>query len=214
MSRLTKTLKVTAALTAALMTTATTATAEQIRFSADKMTGYSRENSDFTRLEGNAKVFTSKIEVSANSIELTGDDFRYITAEGTVKGRNIDSDMDFVCDRMTYDRETEVADLIENASIDDHQNAVQARAQLITYNQQTEVAILQIDIELKQKQSVCTSEYAVYRKKEQTLDMEGNPRILRDRDEFKAREITFNLETEEITLDGRVSGSVVDTGGN
>ena len=187
--------------------------AEQITFTADKMSGYSRENSDFTRLEGHAKVSTSKIEVSADSIELTGDDFRFISALGKVKGRHIQSEMDFSCDTLRYDRTTEVASLQSNADIYDHQNEVQAKAQMIEYNQRTEVATLQISIELRQKDSVCTSEFAVYRKKEQVLEMNGNPKILRKDDVFQAREITFNLDTEEIILDGRVKGSVVDSGG-
>jgi lipopolysaccharide export system protein LptA len=188
--------------------------AEQITFTADRMSGYSRENSDFTRLEGHARVSTSTIEVSADSIELTGDDFRFISALGKVKGRHIQSDMDFSCDTLRYDRTTEVASLQSNADIYDHQNEVQAKAQMIEYNQRTEVATLQIAIELKQKDSVCTSEFAVYRKKEQMLDMNGNPKIVRKEDVFQAREITFNLDTEEIILDGRVKGSVVDSGGN
>jgi lipopolysaccharide export system protein LptA len=106
-----------------------------------------------------------------------------------------------------------VASLQSNADIYDHQNEVQAKAQMIEYNQRTEVATLQIAIELKHKDSVCTSEFAVYRKQEQMLEMNGNPKIVRKDDVFQAREITFNLDTEEIILDGRVRGSVTDSGG-
>ncbi|MDR3312107.1 MAG: organic solvent tolerance protein OstA [Spirochaetaceae bacterium] len=187
--------------------------AERILFTADKMSGYSKENSDFTRLEGHASVKTAKIEITADSIELTGDDFRYIAASGNVRGRNIDSDMDFRCGTMKYDRQTEVATLQSDADIFDHQNKVTANAQIIEYNQKTEVAILQIDIELKQKESVCTAAFAVYRKKEQMVEMSGNPKIQRSDDIFRAREMTFNLETEEILLDGRVRGTVKDSGG-
>jgi lipopolysaccharide export system protein LptA len=75
------------------------------------------------------------------------------------------------------------------------------------------VATLLIAIELMQKDSVCTSEFAVYRKQEQMLEMNGNPKIVRKDDVFQAREISFNLDTEEIILDGRVQGKVTDSGG-
>ena len=45
---------------------------------------------------------------------------------------------------------------------------------------------------------------------EKLLDLSGNPKIIRDTDTFSAQEITLNMETEEITLDGKVRGSVVE----
>jgi lipopolysaccharide export system protein LptA len=184
---------------------------EVITFSADKMAGYSGDTSDYTRLEGRAIIKTTKIEITADLVELSGDDFRFISATGSVKGRNIDSDMDFSCDSMHYDRKTEVVILRTNADILDHQNEVTAKAQLIEFNQKTEVAIMQIDVELKQKRSVCTSAFAIYRKQEQMLEMSGNPKIQREEDQFRAREIILNLDTEDILLDGRVRGSVKST---
>ena len=86
-----------------------------------------------------------------------------------------------------------------------------ADAQIIEYNQDTEVSLLQIGVKIVQKDNVCTSAHAIYRKKEQTLDMSGNPKIQQGEDTFRAQEISLNLETDEITLDGRVSGTVTDT---
>jgi lipopolysaccharide export system protein LptA len=183
-------------------------TAETITFTADKMSGYSGEVSDYTKLEGHAVIKTAKIEINANVIELSGEDFRFIVATGSVKGKNLDSDMDFACDSMRYDRKTEVVIFRTNATILDNPNDVSAKAQLIEYNQKTEIAIMQIDVELIQKRSVCTAAFAIYRKQEQMLEMSGNPQIKRDSDIFRAREITLNLETEDITLDGRVRGTV------
>ena len=41
--------------------------------------------------------------------------------------------------------------------------------------------------------------------------MSGNPKIIQGQDSFRAQEITLNLESQEITLDGRVRGTVSDT---
>jgi lipopolysaccharide export system protein LptA len=187
--------------------------AETITFTANKMSGYSGDASEYTKLDGNAYIKTSKIEVRADSIELTGDDYRFITAVGAVRGRNIEADMDFSCETMKYDRKTEVAMLQINADIFDRANNVTAKAQLIEYNQKTEVAVMQIDIQLQQKKSVCTAAFAIYRKKDQVLEMSGNPKVKQDADIFSAREITLNLDTEAIWLDGRVAGKVSDSGG-
>jgi lipopolysaccharide export system protein LptA len=119
--------------------------------------------------------------------------------------------MDFTCDNLKYDRVEEVVTLQNNALISDNPNGVTAKAEIIQYNQSTGIAMMQIDIELKQKDALCTGAFAIYRREEQILEMSGNPKIEKGSDIFRAREVMMNLETDEIRLDGRVRGTVVDT---
>lgn len=184
--------------------------AEHISFSADTMTGTAGDKSDTTKLEGGAYVLTESMEISADSIEMSGKNFRYITAEGKITGKNSESKLEFSCGSMSYDRETKIATLKDSVHLEDIENKVSADAQVIEYNQNTDVAVLQIDITLKQKDNVCSGAYAVYRKKDKMLELSGNSQIQQGKDTFRAQEITLNLDTQEITLDGRVKGSVVD----
>lgn len=186
--------------------------AEKIVFSADSMSGTAGDKSDTTSLNGNAFVKTESMEITADSIELKGDNFRYIYATGTITGKNTESKMNFTCGHMKYDRETKIAQLEDTVHLIDEKNNVTADAQIIEYNQNTEIAIMQIGVTLKQKDNVCTAAYAVYRKDAQMLEMSGNPKIVQGEDTFRAQEITLDLNTQQITLDGRVSGSVTDNG--
>ena len=68
---------------------------EEINFTADAMSGTAGSKSDTTLLEGNAAVHTSTMQIQADSIELSGEDFRFITATGAVSGSTTDSQMDF-----------------------------------------------------------------------------------------------------------------------
>ncbi|GMO51577.1 MAG: LptA/OstA family protein [Treponemataceae bacterium] len=185
--------------------------ADTITFSAKTMSGYTGKKKEYTLLEGGAEIKTSKIEIYADKVELSGDDFRYVTASGSVKGKNIEDDMEFSCDILRYDREQELVTLQNNALITDNPNGVTAKAQMIQYNQRTGIALMQITVELRQKDSVCTAAFAIYRKNEQILEMSGDPKIEKGSDVFRAREVVLNLDTEEIRLDGRVRGSVTDT---
>ncbi|MBR1713582.1 MAG: organic solvent tolerance protein OstA [Treponema sp.] len=188
-----------------------TANPEKINFRADYMTGRNGSKSDTTKLIGNAFVQTETMEIKADTITMSGDNFRYITAEGNVDGLNTESDMTFTCGKMKYDRTTKIARLEDTVKMVDKKNDVTADAQIIEYNQNTEVALMQIGVKILQKDNTCTSAHAIYRKKEQTLDMSGNPKITQGEDTFRAQEISLNMETNEITLDGRVSGTVTDT---
>ncbi|MCR5723619.1 MAG: organic solvent tolerance protein OstA [Treponema sp.] len=184
---------------------------ETITFTADSMTGVAGDKTNKTSLLGHAYVKTASMEISADEITLDGDDFRFITALGSVSGKNTKSNMDFTCGKMTYDRTTEIARIEDSVHLVDNENDVSIDAQLIEYNQKTEIAVMQISVTLKQKNNTCTSAYAVYRKLAQMLEMSGNPKIVQGEDSFRAQEIVLNLDTQEITLDGRVSGTVTDS---
>ena len=185
--------------------------AENITFSADKMTGSTGDNSNYSRLEGNAFIKTDSMEIRADEIVLSGEDFRFISGMGKIVGKSSESDFDFECEQLEFDRETEIVIMRGNVSLVDNENDVKATAQMIEFNQKTEIANMQISVKLMQKKNVCTGASAVYNKDAQTLRLTGSPQIQKDKDLFKANEIFMNLDTEEITLDGKVRGSVTDT---
>ena len=184
--------------------------AEKISFSSGSMKGIVGDKSDTTELSGGAYVLTESMEISADSIKMSGKDFRFIEAAGTVKGKNSEAELEFECGSLKYDRETKIAELFDSVSLTDVKNNVTATAQMIEYNQTSDIAVMQMEIELKQKDNVCKGAYAVYRKKDQMLELSGNAQIKQGDDSFRAQEITLNLDSQEITLDGRVKGSIVD----
>lgn len=185
--------------------------AETIKFYADSMNGNASEKNGYTTLNGNAHIITDTMEIFADSIELSGTDFRFITASGSIRGTNSESGMSFTCNKMTYDRDTKVATLEGNVTLNDTENGVTAQAQRIEYDDISHVAVMQISITLKQKDNTCTASYAIYRKDDQILTLEGNPQVTQNTDTFRAQQIVLNLDTQEITLDGRVRGSVTVT---
>jgi lipopolysaccharide export system protein LptA len=184
--------------------------AEKITFSAQIMSGKTGGSDTATILEGDAYIKTSSIEIKANSIELSGDNYRFIKAEGKVSGSSIESKMDFDCESLSFDRTTNIATLTGNVNLTDNANDVKANAQVIEYNQATGLAILQIKVNLTQKNNVCTASYAVYQQNKQLLELSGNAQVKQGQDTFRAQMITLNLETQDITLDGNVKGSITE----
>lgn len=189
---------------------ASAAYAEKIMFSADSMTGVVGDKSDSTTLSGEAYVLTDSMEIYADQIGLSGKNFRFIEAQGSIKGKNMESELEFTCEKLKYDRETKIAELSDNVNLKDTKNNVNAKAQIIEYNQNTDTAVMQIEIELTQKNNICTGAYAIYRKNDQLLELSGNSQIKQGDDTFRAQQITLDLNSQEITLDGRVKGSIVD----
>lgn len=185
--------------------------AEQITFSAEEMSGQANNTASVTILEGNAFIQTQDMEIRADRIELSGENYRNIKAEGHVAGKSVSSQMDFNCNILEFDRETNVALLQGDVSLVDAANEVSANAQMIEYNQTTEVAVLQIQVKMVQKSSVCSGSYAVYRKKNQLLEISGNAQVRQGGDTFRAQQISLNMETQDIKLSGKVKGSVSES---
>lgn len=183
---------------------------EVIEFSAKQMSGSMKEGQDHTRLSGEAKIKTSSMEITADVIELYGEDFRFIKAEGKIQGVQEEDGLTFSCDIMEYDREEKIAVFTGNVVLDDRENEVVAKAQRIEYREEESIALMQVDVELTQEDSVSTCAFALYRKEEKLLEMTGNPQVVQGKDTFRAQEILFNMDTDEITMIGRVQGSVTE----
>lgn len=185
--------------------------AEKIIFSANSMTGQAGNTNTTTYLSGNAYIKTDSMEIQAEFIELSGEDYKNIKAEGKVIGKNIEANMEFTCDSLNYNRVTKVAQLNGNVNLDDKDNDVNAKAEIITYNQEEDIAILQMKVNLLQKDNVCSGSYAVYYKKTQILELSGNAQVKKKDDIFRAQVINFDMNTQDIKLGGNVKGTVKDS---
>ena len=183
---------------------------DTISFKANSMEGSIGKSNTSTVLKGNAWIENEDLELFADEISLKGDNYDFITAKGNISGRYKTSNFAFSCNSLEYDKNTGIVLLKENVKIDDEENEISATASVVEYDKNLEVATMQINVIINHKNSVCTGTLGIYKKKEQMLDLSGNPKIVRDSDTFTAQDITLNMETEEISLDGKVRGSVVD----
>lgn len=184
--------------------------AETISFKANTMTGSAGNSNKTTVLSGNAWIKTQDMEIYADTIRLSGTNYDTVFATGSVRGNNTKSGFAFSCKELKYNRNTQVAELSGNVVLDDKSNDVHATASIIEYNQNTETAVMQLDVNITQKDSKCTAALAVYRKESQMLELNGNPQVVRGTDVFNAQEIILNIDTQELTLDGKVRGTVKD----
>jgi len=57
---------------------------------------------------------------------------------------------------------------------------------------------------------VCRSEYAIYNRKDKMLDLTGFPSVFKTEDEFRADRIRVDLDTDDVIMEGTVSGSIVN----
>jgi lipopolysaccharide export system protein LptA len=174
------------------------------------MTGGRTSGKEITVLAGNAEVRSDNLLLRADRIELQGEDNQFIDCSGNVRGWEEEKDIHFQTDRMRYDRKLKIARLEGNSSLEDKKNELVAKGRFIEYDDEAEVAVFQISVRLFKDEMVCRSEYAIYRRTEKLLDLSGFPVVYKKSDEFRADRIRVDLDTDDVTMEGSVSGSIKD----
>jgi len=182
--------------------------ADTFTFRADRMSGTRALGREVTILAGNAEVHADNMLLRANRIEISGDNNQFIDSIGDVWGMETERNIVFRADRIRYDRDRRVARLEGNATLEDRENEVVAKGNFIEFDEETEITVLQISVRLFQDDMVSRAEHAIYRRTEQLLDLSGFPVVFRGDDEFRADRIRVDLETNDVIMEGAVSGTI------
>ena len=184
------------------------ASADTFTFRADRMSGTRALGREVTVLSGNAEVRSNNLILRADRIEIHGDNNQFIDCIGNVWGLEEEKNIIFQTDRLRYDRTRKIARLEGHASLEDKENELVAKANFIEYDEQAEITVMQISVRLFKDDMVCRAEYAVYRRKEKILDLSGFPVVFKKDDEFRADRIRVDLETDDVTMEGWVTGTI------
>jgi len=184
--------------------------ANTFSFRADRMSGSRALGRETTILIGNAEVRSDNLILRADRIEIQGENNRYIECIGNVWGHEEEKDILFSTDRLRYDRRLKIARLEGNSSLEDRQNQVVARSRFIEYDDANEVAAFQVAVRLFKDDMVCRAEYAIYHRRQKLLDLSGFPVVYKGEDEFRADRIRVDLETDDVIMEGSVSGTIIN----
>jgi len=183
---------------------------DSFSFRADRMSGSRALGRETTILTGNAEVRSDSLLLRADRIEIQGDDNEFIYCIGNVWGFDEDKNILFFSDRIRYDRHSKIARLEGNSTLEDRENEIVARSRFIEYDDINEIAIFQISVRMFKDDMVCRSEYAIYDRNNKLLDLTGFPIVFKKDDEFHADRIRVDLDTDDVIMEGSVSGIITN----
>ena len=179
-------------------------------FRADYMSGSKASGREITVLTGNAEVRSDKLLLRADRIEIQGSDNQFIDCIGNVRGIEEEKNILFETDRLRYDRKLKIARLEGNSTLEDRENEIVVKGRFIEYDDIAEITVFQISVRLFKDNMVCRAEYAVYRRIEKILTLSGFPVVYKKDDEFRADRIRVDLDTDDVSMEGDVSGSIMN----
>lgn len=190
--------------------TVAAALADPISFSADSVQASLAKDKERTVLDGNASVQTGSISIRADRIELFGKDFTYMQCTGSVAVVDTDKKIRLESPSLYYDRDKKLLRSQGPSVLEDDKNKLVLKAEWIESDNESEVTLAEIAVRIVKDKLACRAEYALYRRKENYLELTGSPSASKEGDDYAASRIIVNTDTEDIQLQGEVKGSVID----
>ncbi|WP_319559579.1 hypothetical protein [Marispirochaeta sp.] len=200
-----------------LITAAPVAANESLSFSADSTIARFAEGREQTELSGNAVVETEDLLIKADRIELFGEGFRYLSCSGEVLLENRKQDFLIRSSDLFVDRDREISRIEGYAEMEDGANGLLIRGGFFEDHGDNEgVTLIQMGVRIMKiadgEVMICRSEFARYFREEKVLELSGLPRVDWKGDVYQASRILVDLETNEIRLEGQVTGTVETKG--
>jgi lipopolysaccharide export system protein LptA len=177
-------------------------------YSGDSASTILAEGSQHALLTGNARVDTQDLRITADSIELFGKDFVYAQCHGNVRVVDTKRGMDLTSQDLFYDRDQKISRIKGNAVMADLKNEMVVKGGFIEDRDTEKITIIQIGVRIFKKDITCKAEFAKYWRDKKTLELSGMPWVSKGSDVYEAARITINLDTEDITLEGDVKGTI------
>lgn len=163
-------------------------------------------------LGGGAQVVSGSLELKADTIELSGKDFRYINCSGKVSLIDSERQVTLSATKLFFDRVENLVIIDGYFELQDLQNQIQASAFRMEFDLDQGLLLLQARVRLAKHTDdgpmVCRADSMQYDRKKKLLDLGGDATIEWAPDHYEAQKITVDLDTDEIRMDGAIKGVI------
>ena len=187
--------------------------ADNITFSGGTSSIVLRDGRENVVLSGGASVTVESMEISADSITLSGDNWRYVSCSGNTTVKDESRGISIRTSSIWYDRSTERILISSWFEIDDTENEVSATGAALEYSLSDERLQLDKDVSLLKNTDDngimrCSAESVIFSRSDNTVQLRGSASVDWDGDSYEAEVISVDLDTDSISLDGRIRGTI------
>ncbi len=182
---------------------------ENYNFSSDYLKSVMAEGREVTLLEGRVLISSETKIIKADRAELQGKNFSLFQCQGNVEVQDLENDFILTSQAFIYDNDQKIIRINVPSVMEDRKNELIIKSGYMENREKENVIILQIGVRILREDLACRSEFAVYYRDQNLLELTGLPVVYRNEDVFRATRITVNLDTDEIKMQGDVQGSLL-----
>ncbi|MCK5735431.1 MAG: hypothetical protein KAH21_03090, partial [Spirochaetaceae bacterium] len=136
--------------------------AESWKFSADQVSSTQGGDNPKTILDGNARVESDEMLISASHLVLGGKDYSNISGEDGVSLTDSERGITVSSERFDYDREAKVIRFREQVTLVDEEKGIVIRCESLNLQEEHDLVIMQVSIRLIKEETICRGEFATY----------------------------------------------------
>ena len=185
---------------------------DSISFAGGESSLTLREGQKSVTLSGGAEVSTGSITITSDSMSLTGDDWRYVECSGNIVITDSERGLEIRTSTLWFDREAETIIISSWFEIDDTGQDLYATAGSLRYDMKDEKLELGMQVTLMRisdgEVMTCSSESLTYDRNNEFVSLRGKSRVEWKGDEYSADIISVDLKNDEISLSGRIRGTI------
>lgn len=174
----------------------------------DGMETVGAKGQERTVLRGEVEIVVKGTTIRADRCELFGEDHDIVLCQGAVQVIEEDGNIEIGSEHLLFDNERSVLRIQGSALLIDRDNEVVVKGGFMEYDQDTGEATVQIGVRILKPDLVSRSEFARYRRDENTVDLSGLPVVTYQGDEYKALRIFIDLDEESVRMEGEIRGTI------
>lgn len=179
-----------------------------ITFSASRLESVLAKGSEKTILIGAAVVNTGSMEITADRIELSGEDYDHIVCTGSVVVNDGERGFLLKSKVLDYLRSTEIGLAEGEVVLEDSKNDVLLKAGWVKFDQKQSLVDARVGVHILKEDFAVRSEFARFDRETENLELTGNPVALTSDGRVEADTITGTPSAEGLSFGGRVSGTI------
>ena len=181
---------------------------ERFSFTADRMETVLAEGRERTLLTGNVTLTADDFEITAERIELYGDELNFALSEGGVRVMQTEAGVELVSEELLFDRRNRVVRIESEALLIDHENEMVIKGGFLEHWERRDETLIQIGVRILSDDLVARAQFVRYDRDDRTVTLSGLPVATWKGDEYRAARIFIDLDDDRVVLDGAVSGEL------
>ena len=192
---------------------ATVEKAETINFAGSYTRASLKDGNQAISLSGGAWVKMGNVQIDAESIDIYGEQSRFLSCRGKVILVELAEKITLHSNVLNYDRKTSSLTVNGWAELIDKKNELIAKGAYLRNEQEKKLLLIQINVSIimatdDDEEMYCRTDSALFDSESNTLELTGNAEVLFKGSLYEASRILINLDTNEIIMEGGVSGNI------
>lgn len=186
--------------------------AADLSFSGGKSSLSLKEGKEEVVLSDGAYVSVDDISIESDKITLGKKGWTEVRCEGKTVIEDTKNMLEIRCSGLWFDRTDERILVSGWFEIDDNKNEISATGSSLEFDMKAERLLIDKDVTLLKVTDdgvmKCRAESVIFDRANQSLSLRGNASVVWNGDEYYAEAISVDLNTDTISLDGRIKGSI------